>query len=68
MQRSSETVEQYALDIKRLIKRIDFANNWGESDKVYYFTKGLRREIGYQLRPHLIFWNNITLDQVIEAA
>ena len=64
----SEPIDKYALDIKRLIKRIDLENHWNESDKVYQFTKGLRREIASQLNPHITFQNNLTLDQIIEAA
>jgi hypothetical protein len=64
----TEPVDKYALEIKCLIRRIDYNNHWTESDKVYQFTKGLRREIACQLNPHLTFQNNLTLDQVIEAA
>ena len=56
------------MDSKRLIKRVDYQDNWTESDKVYYFTKELRHEIALQLRPHLTFRANVTLEQVIEAA
>ncbi|CAG8635045.1 5355_t:CDS:2 [Cetraspora pellucida] len=68
MQGPNETVNQYALDIKCLIKRVYYLNNWAESDKIYNFTKGLHCEISYQLRPYLTFRNNVTLEQTIEAA
>jgi hypothetical protein len=68
MQGLTESVDKYALDIKRLIKRIDLNNHWTDSDKIYQFTKGLRREIACQLNPHLTFQQNLTLDQVIDAA
>src|SRR6185436_15289154 len=42
--------------------------NWGENDKVYQFTKGLKRELASQIRPHLVFQNNPTLDRVIEVS
>jgi Retrotransposon gag protein/Zinc knuckle len=68
MQSLTETVDKYALDVKKLIKRIDIDNQWSEADKIYQFTKGLRREIASQLNPHLTFQNNLTLDQTVEAA
>lgn len=68
MQGPTETVDQYALAIKKLIKRVDPNNNWNPADEIYQFTKGLRREIAYQLRPHLTFQNNVNLEQVIEVA
>ena len=68
MQGPSETVDHYAMAIKRLIKRVDPDENWNSSDKIYQFTKGLRREIAYQIRPHLTFQNDVTLEQVIEVA
>jgi hypothetical protein len=68
MQSLTKLVDKYALDVKRLIKRIDFDNQWSEADKIYQFTKGLRKEIACQLNPQLTFQNNLTLDQTIEAA
>ena len=40
-----ETVEAYAKEIKRLIRRIDVDNNWSDAQKVYSFTKGLAPEV-----------------------
>jgi hypothetical protein len=68
MQGPGETVDHYAMAIKKLIRRVDPNDNWNPSDKIYQFTKGLRREIAYQIRPHLTFQNNVTLEQVIEVA
>src|SRR6185369_12512432 len=53
---------------KRLIKRVDHQEHWSEQDKIYQFTKGLRREIAFQVRPLLAFRQNATLEQVIEVA
>src|SRR6185436_11108817 len=55
LQTIGETVDHYAQDIKRLIKRVDHQENWSEQDKVYQFMKGLRREIAYQICPLLTF-------------
>ena len=63
-----ETVDHYVQDIKRLIKRVDHQEHWSEQDKIYQFTKGLRREIAFQVRPLLAFRQNATLEQVIEIA
>src|SRR6185295_762198 len=63
-----ETVDHYAQDIKRLIKRVDHQEHWNEQDKIYQFTKGLRRKITFQVRPLLAFRQNATLEQVIEVA
>ena len=68
MQVAGESVDHYAQEIKRLIKRVDHQGAWGEPEKIYQFTKGLRREIASQIRPHLTFRNNATFEQVIEAA
>jgi Retrotransposon gag protein/Zinc knuckle len=68
MQGLTESVDKYALDIKKLIKRIDVNGHWSQADKIYQFTKGLRREIACQLNPHLTFQNNLTLDRTIDAA
>jgi hypothetical protein len=64
----TETIDQYAQCIKKLIRRIDPANNWTENDRIYHFTKGLRKEIAFQIRPQLTFQNNVTLEQTVEAA
>src|SRR6185436_2551070 len=63
-----ETVDYYAQDIKRLIKRIDYQEHWSKQDRIYQFTKGLRREIAFQVRLLLAFRRNATLEQVIEVA
>lgn len=49
MQLLGETVDHYAIDIKKLIKRIDHREQWSEQDKVYQFMKGLRREVAFQI-------------------
>ncbi|RHZ79025.1 hypothetical protein Glove_152g60 [Diversispora epigaea] len=67
MQGPTESIDQYAQAIKKLIRRIDYDNNWSESDRIYNFTKGLRKEIAFQIRPQLAFQHNITLEQTIEA-
>ena len=41
IQQLYETVHQYAQDIRRLIKRTETNNTMPESEKVFYFTKGL---------------------------
>ena len=68
MQTVGKSIDHYAQDIKRLIKRVDHQENWSEQDKIYQFMKGLRREIAFQIRPLLSFRHNTTLEQVIEAA
>jgi len=68
MQGPTESIDQYAQAIKKLIRRIDHDDNWSEADRIYNFTKGLRKEIAFQIRPQLAFQNNITLEQTIEAA
>src|SRR6185436_2185278 len=63
-----ETVDHYAQDIKRLIKQVDHQEHWSEQDKIYQFTKGLRREIAFQVCPLLAFRQNTILEQVIKVA
>ncbi|CAG8802735.1 20391_t:CDS:2, partial [Dentiscutata erythropus] len=68
IQTVGESIDHYAQDIKRLIKRVDHQENWSEQDKIYQFMKRLRREIAFQIRPLPSFRHNTTLEQVIEAA
>lgn len=63
-----ETVDNYAKDIKKLIKRIDAGNNWDNAQKVYSFTKGLLPDTYTKLSPVIAAQQNITLDQVISIA
>ncbi|RHZ85013.1 hypothetical protein Glove_73g40 [Diversispora epigaea] len=51
VQKLGKTVERYANDIKKLIRRIDGKNRWSEDEKVWQFLKGLRKDIAYQARP-----------------
>lgn len=68
MQKLNETVEQYANDVKRLIKRIDGENRWGEDEKVWYFLKGLRKDVAYQARPLILSQENSSLEAAIRIA
>jgi len=68
VQLPGETVEQYAKDIKRLIKRIDPQNDWEDTQKVYSFTKGLKDDTYRQLAPVLTMQANPTLNVAIEVA
>ena len=63
-----ETVEQYAKDIKRLIKRIDPQDNWKDTQKVYSFTKELKDDTYRQLASVLTMQANPTLNMAIEVA
>jgi hypothetical protein len=68
MQKLNETVEQYANDVKRLIKRIDSENRWGEDEKVWHFLKGLRKDVAYQARPLILSQENPSLEAAIRIA
>lgn len=68
IQSATESVDQYAQEIKRLIKRVDHLNAWTDQEKIYQFTKGLRREIVYQLKPHLTLQPGMTFEQAIALA
>ena len=68
MQQPHETVHQYAQIIRKLIKKADATGNMPESEKVFHFTKGLRREIAAQVASQLTFQSNVTFEQVVEAA
>lgn len=68
LQLPHESAPQYAHAIRKLIKKVDIDAAMPESEKVFHFTKGLRREIASQVTSQLTFQPNATLDQVIEAA
>jgi uncharacterized FlaG/YvyC family protein len=68
VQKLNETVEQYANDVKRLIKRIDGENRWSEDEKVWQFLKGLRKDVAYQARPLILSQENPTLEAAIRIA
>ena len=68
VQKLGETVEQYANDIKKLIKRIDGNNRWTEDEKVWQFLKGLRKDIAYQARPFIMSQERPTLEKAIQTA
>jgi hypothetical protein len=68
VQKLGETVEQYANDIKKLIKRIDGNNRWSEDEKVWQFLKGLRKDIAYQARPFIMSQERPTLEKAIQTA
>src|SRR5947209_6704028 len=63
-----ETVEQFAKEIKSMIKKIDPDNGWGEAQKTYAFTKGLNDDIYEKLSPVLAAQGNLTLQQAINIA
>jgi hypothetical protein len=68
IQKVSETVEQYANDVKKLIRRIDGENRWSEDEKVWQFLKGLRKDIAYQARPLILSQENPSLEAAIRIA
>ena len=68
VQKLGETVEQYANDIKKLIKRIDNRNRWSEDEKVWQFLKGLRKDIAYQAQPFIMSQERPTLEIAIRTA
>jgi Retrotransposon gag protein/Zinc knuckle len=68
LQQPHETVHQYAQNIRKLIKKADAEGVMPESEKVFHFTKGLKRELASQITTQLTFQPNATLEQVIEAA
>jgi Retrotransposon gag protein/Zinc knuckle len=68
LQQPHETVHQYAQAIRKLIKKADTEGRMTESEKVFHFSKGLRREIAAQVTTQLTFQPNATLEQMIEAA
>src|SRR5205823_11839458 len=68
IQLPGETVEQYATNVKKLIKKIDVGNNWDDAQKTYSFTKGLRDEIFDKMSPVLAAQQNLTLEQAISIA
>ena len=49
LQQPHETVHQYAQAIRKLIKKVDTEGRMPESEKVFHFSKGLRREIATQV-------------------
>ena len=55
VQQPHETVQQYAQDIRRLLKRSDAEGVFSESERIFQFTKGLRREIAAQVTSQLTF-------------
>ena len=68
IQKVNETVEQYANDVKKLIRRIDGENRWSEDEKVWQFLKGLRKDIAYQARPLILSQENPSLEAAIRIA
>ncbi|CAG8777613.1 18196_t:CDS:2, partial [Dentiscutata erythropus] len=68
VQKLGETVEQYANDVKKLIKRIDGENRWSNDEKVWHFLKGLRKDIAYQARPLILSRENSTLESAVRIA
>lgn len=68
VQQPQETVQLYAQTIRKLIKRVETDVAMPESEKIFNFTKGLRREIAAHVSTQLSFQPNPTLEQVIEAA
>jgi hypothetical protein len=68
IQKVNETVEQYANDVKKLIRRIDGENRWSEDEKVWQFLKGLRKDIAYQSRPLILSQENPSLEAAIRIA
>jgi len=68
LQRPHETIHQYAQDIRKLIKKTGTNAAMPESEKVFHFTKGLRREIAAQVTSQLSFQPNATFEQVVESA
>src|SRR6185436_10814519 len=58
LQQPHETVHQYAQIIRKLIKKADATGNMPEFEKVFHFTKGLRREIATQVTSQLTFHLN----------
>jgi hypothetical protein len=68
VQKLNETVEQYANDVKRLIKRINGENRWSEDEKVWQFLKGLRKDVAYQARPLILSQENPSLEAAIRTA
>src|SRR4051794_16205363 len=63
-----ETVEQFAKEIKAMIKKIDPDNAWGDAQKTYAFTKGLNDDIYEKMSPVLAAQGAITLQQAINIA
>ena len=68
MQKLNETVEQYANDIKKLIKRIDSESRWSENEKIWHFLKGLRKDVAYQARPLILSQENPSLEAAVRIA
>jgi hypothetical protein len=68
VQQPHETVQQYAQDIRKLLKRSDAEGVFSESERIFQFTKGLRREIAAQVTSQLTFQQNPRFDQVVDAA
>ena len=65
IQGPSEIVEQYAKNIRHLIKRLDYNNHWTNEEWIHMFTKGLKPELGAITHPVLSIMENPTLDEVI---
>ncbi|RHZ88369.1 hypothetical protein Glove_23g232 [Diversispora epigaea] len=65
IQKVNKTVEQYANDVKKLIRRIDGDNRSSEDEKIWQFLKGLRKDIAYQARPLILSQENSSLEVAI---
>jgi hypothetical protein len=68
LQQPHESVHQFAQGIRKLIKKADAEGVMPESEKVFHFTKGLKREIASQITSQLTFQPHATFEQVVEAA
>jgi len=68
IQGSTETVDDYAKSIKRLIKQVEVDGARSENAKIHEFTKGLRREIASTVNNLIGLRDDETLTQAIEVA
>ena len=64
----TETVDEYAKSIKRLIKQVEVDGARSESAKIHEFTKGLRRDIASTVNNLIGLRDDETLSQAIEVA
>jgi len=67
-QKKEETVEQYATDFEKLLKRVDPARAIPEGTRCHMFMRGLNPAIQYQLQNYLACTDNITFRGIVMAA
>jgi hypothetical protein len=68
VQKATDTVDQYARQLRRLLRRVDPNNEMTEPMRIHTFVRGLRPTIQVQMINYLTCRDNVTLGDTVAAA